>query len=122
MKYASEVNFVRKPQLSKLVPTIQRFGFAVLCVAVALGAALLLQQFNFRDVDAPLFLFAVAAVALHGGAGAAVLALLLSCIAFAYFFVEPRYSFDISGDVPYFFCFRLIRGAGHLVQHPPTPH
>jgi PAS domain S-box-containing protein len=34
-----------------------------------------------------------------------VLALLLSCITFAYFFVEPRYSFDISGDVPYFVIF-----------------
>jgi len=77
----------------------------VLCVAVALGVALLLQRFNFRDVEAPLFLFAVAVAALYGEAGAAVLALLLACITFAYFFVEPRYSFDISGDVPYFIIF-----------------
>jgi len=41
----------RKPQLPKLVSTIQRYGLAVLCVAVALGAALLLQQFNFRDLS-----------------------------------------------------------------------
>jgi protein-histidine pros-kinase len=95
----------RKPQLPKLVSTIQRYGLAVLCVAVALGAALLLQQFNFREVEAPLFLFAVAVATFYGGTGAAALALLLSCITFGYFFVEPRYSFDISGDVPYFIVF-----------------
>jgi PAS domain S-box-containing protein len=95
----------RKPQSARLVSTIQRYGLAILCVVLALGAALWLQQFNFRDVEAPLFLFAVAVAALYGGAGAAVLALLLSCITFAYFFVEPRYSFDISGDVPYFVIF-----------------
>src|SRR6516165_8229440 len=95
----------RKPQSPRLVSTIQRYGLAILCVVLALGAALWVQQFNFRDVEAPLFLFAVAVAALYGGAGAAVLALLLSCITFAYFFVEPRYSFDISGDVPYFIVF-----------------
>ena len=95
----------RKPQSPRLVSTIQRYGLAVLCVALALGAALWVQQFNFRGVEAPLFLFAVAVAALYGGAGAALLALLLSCITFAYFFVEPRYSFDISGDVPYFVIF-----------------
>ena len=95
----------RKPQSPRLVSTIQRYGLAVLCVALALGAALWVQQFNFRDVEAPLFLFAVAVAALYGGAGAAVLALLLSCITFAYFFAEPRYSFDISGDVPYLIVF-----------------
>src|SRR6516164_1147298 len=95
----------RKPQSPRLVSTIQRYGLAVLCVALALGAALWVQQFNFRGVEAPLFLFAVAVAALYGGAGAALLALLLSCITFAYFFAEPRYSFDISGNVPYFLIF-----------------
>src|SRR6516164_8460795 len=94
-----------KPQSPRLLSAIQRYGLAVLCVALALGAAIWVQQFNFRGVEAPLFLFAVAVAALYGGAGAAVLALLLSCITFAYFFAEPRYSFDISSDVPYFVIF-----------------
>src|SRR6516164_8429665 len=94
-----------KPQSPRLLSAIQRYGLAVLCVALALGAAIWVQQFNFRGVEAPLFLFAVAVAALYGGAGAAVLALFLSCITFAYFFVEPRYSFDISGNVPYFLIF-----------------
>ena len=59
----------RKPQLPKLVSTIQRYSLAVLCVAVALGAALWVQQFNFRGLEAPLFLFAVAVAALYGGPG-----------------------------------------------------
>ena len=77
----------------------------MLCVAVALGAALSLQQFNIRDVEAPLFLFALAVAGSYGGVEAAALALFLSCITFAYFFVEPRYSFDLSRDLPYFIIF-----------------
>ncbi|MBV8815238.1 MAG: DUF4118 domain-containing protein, partial [Verrucomicrobia bacterium] len=81
---------------------IQRSGLAVLCVAVALSAALLLRQFNFRDVEASLFLFAVALAALYGGVEAAVVAVFIACIAFAYFFVEPRFSFDLARDAPYY--------------------
>jgi hypothetical protein len=65
----------RKPQLPKLLSTIQRYGLALLSVAVALSGALLLQRFQFRDVEVPLFLFAVAVSAWFGGSGAAVLAL-----------------------------------------------
>ena len=92
----------RKRQLPKPLSTIQRYGLALLSVAVALGGALLLQRFQFRDVEVPLFLFAVAVSAWFGGSGAAVLALLLSCLSFDYFFVEPLYTLDISlSDLPY---------------------
>ena len=95
-----------KPQLPKPLSTIQRYGLAILSVSVALGGALLLERFHFRDVEVPLFLFAVAVAAWYGGAGAAVLALLLSCISFDYFFVEPLYTLDISrSDLPYFIVF-----------------
>jgi hypothetical protein len=69
-----------KPILRKTLSTIQRYGLAVLSVSVALGGALLLGHFQFRDVEVPLFLFSVALSAWYGGTGAAVLALLLSCI------------------------------------------
>lgn len=88
------------PQLLRLVSTIKSYGLAVLCVAVALGTALLLDRLHFPGLVSP-FLLALAIVALYRGAGAAVLALLLSCITFAYFFVGPRYSFDILGFGPY---------------------
>jgi PAS domain S-box-containing protein len=95
-----------KPQLPKAHSTIRRYGLAVLSVSVALGWALFLARFQFRDVEVPLFLFAVAVAAWYGGAGAAVLSLLLSCVSFDYFFVEPLYRLDISrSDLPYFIVF-----------------
>jgi PAS domain S-box-containing protein len=84
----------------------QGYGLAVLFVSVALGGALLLERFHFRDIGIPLFLFAVAIPAWYGGARPAVLALLLSCISFDYFFVEPRYTLEVSrSDLPYFIVF-----------------
>jgi PAS domain S-box-containing protein len=95
-----------KSRRSKPLSAIQGYGLAVLSVSVALGGALLLERFHFRDVGIPLFLFAVAIAAWYGGARPAVLALLLSCISFDYFFVEPRYTLDVSrSDLPYFIVF-----------------
>jgi K+-sensing histidine kinase KdpD len=69
----------------------------VLSVSVALGGALLIERSQLRNIT--LFLFAIAVAAWYGGTGAAVLGLLLSCISFAYFFVEPSHS------IPYFILF-----------------
>jgi len=98
-----------KPPLPKSLSTIQGYGLAVLSVSLALGGALLLGRFTFRDVEVPLFLFALAVAAWYGGTGAAVLALLLSCLSFDYFFVEPLHTLYISGsDLPYFIVFALF--------------
>jgi PAS domain S-box-containing protein len=95
----------RKPQAPKPLSRIQRYGLAVLSVCVALGGALVLQRFNRHDVELPIFVFAVAIATWYGGAGAGVLALLLACTSFDYFFVEPIYSFAFSGDFPYLIVF-----------------
>jgi len=50
---------------------------------VALGGALLLDRLHFRGLVSP-FLLALAVAAWYGGTGPAVLALLVSCISFAY--------------------------------------
>jgi len=93
----------------KPLSAIQRYGLAVLSVSVALGVALLLDRFNFREAGGPLFLFAVAIVSWYGRGGAAALALLLSCISFDYFFVEPLHTFYITGsDLPYFIIFAAL--------------
>jgi PAS domain S-box-containing protein len=95
-----------KPPLPRPLSAIQRYGLAVVSVSVALGASLLLERLHFRDVEVPLYLFAVAIAAWYGEAAAAGLALVLSCISFDYFFTEPRYSLDISpADLPYFVVF-----------------
>jgi K+-sensing histidine kinase KdpD len=90
-----------KSQLPKPLSPIRRYCLAVLSVSLALGGALLAERVHVRDVEVPLFLFAVAVTAWYGGAGAAVLALVLSCAGFDYFFVEPAHTLYISGsDLP----------------------
>jgi len=86
---------------------VLRCGLAVLSVSAALGGALLIERLQLRNIT--LFLFAIAVAAWYGGTGAAVLALLLSCISFAYFFVEPSHALYISrADIPYFILFSLF--------------
>src|SRR5262249_25440071 len=93
----------RKPRLPERLSAIQRYGLAVFSISAALGGALLMQRFHVRDVEVPLFLFALAVTAWYGGGGASALALLLACISFDYFFTEPFYTFYITpSDLPYF--------------------
>ena len=77
----------------------------MLSVSVTLGVALLLDRFHFRDLEVPLFLFAVALAAWYAGPGPAVLTPLLLCLSLDYFFLEPIYSFELSGDLPYLIIF-----------------
>jgi signal transduction histidine kinase len=86
-------------------PTL-RYGFSVVAVAIALGVALALQHYQFREVELPVLTAAIAFTTWYAGAGPAVLAVLLSTACFAYFFAEPIYSFEISPrDLPYFLIF-----------------
>jgi len=73
---------------------VLRYGLAALSVSVVLGGALLIEPLQLRNIT--LFLFAIAVAAWYGGTALAVLALLLSCISFAYFFVEPSHTLYIS--------------------------
>src|SRR5208282_2291432 len=85
---------------------LQRYGLAVVSVGVALAAALLLQHFHLRDAAVPLLLFAVAITAWYGGPRPAVLAVILSLISVAYYFVPPLYSLYIEAtEIPYFIIF-----------------
>jgi signal transduction histidine kinase len=96
----------RRSRLSGLLFAIQPYGLAVLVVSLALGAALFLQLVHFHDAAVPLFLFAVAIASWYGGVGAGGLGLLLSCLLFSYFFVEPIYSINVApSEFPYFIIF-----------------
>jgi signal transduction histidine kinase len=95
-----------KLRFPTLVSITQHYGLALLSVSVALGLALLLQRFHFRDVEVPLFLFAIALTAWYGGTRPAVLALLLSCTSFDFYFAEPLHSLRVSRSaLPYFVAF-----------------
>ena len=67
----------------------------MLSVSVALGGALLLDRLHFRGLVSP-FLLTLAVAAWYGGTGPAVLALVLSCISFAYFFLGPFHTLLIA--------------------------
>lgn len=92
--------------LHRGVSPIQRYGFSVVCVAIALGLALASQYYQFRDVGLPLLALSIGIVTWYAGIGPSVLAVVLSAFAFNYFFTEPIYSFAVSrNDLPYFFIF-----------------
>ena len=82
----------RDPSSPTTMPTILRYGIAVLSVAIAIGLDFLL----LRHFDAKLtpFLFAVAATVWYAGAGPGVLAIVLSVLSLNYFFLQPFFSFN----------------------------
>jgi len=98
-----------KPPLSEPLAAIPRYGLAVLSVALALGAALLIDRLGFRGIEVPVFLFAIAGTVWFAGSGPAVVALVLSSLLFNYYFTEPFYSLYVtSSDLPYYVVFLLF--------------
>jgi PAS domain S-box-containing protein len=90
----------------KRLSAFQGYGLSVLSASMALGGALLLAHFHFRDAAVPLFLFAVAVTSWYGGAGPAAVAVILSTTFFNYFFIEPIYTLYVqASEVPYFIMF-----------------
>jgi PAS domain S-box-containing protein len=99
----------QKPSIRKDLPPILRYGLAAGSVALALGLALLLERYNFRGVEFPLFVFAIAVSVWYAGLWPGVLAVVLSSLVFNYFFTEPRYTFYVSRiDLPYYVAFILF--------------
>jgi PAS domain S-box-containing protein len=97
------------PSISRDLPAIPRYGLAVTSVAIALGTALLLERNQFHGVEFPLFLFSIAITVWYAGLWAAVLAVVLSSLAFNYYFTEPRYTFYVARvDIPYYVVFILF--------------
>lgn len=94
---------------TELFSAVQRYGFAVASFAVALGAALLANRYQFRGVEFPAFLFAIALTVWHAGPGPGVATLVLSSFAFNYFFTEPYYTLFIArSDLPYYLIYILF--------------
>jgi PAS domain S-box-containing protein len=99
----------QKPTIRKDLPPILRYGLALGSVALMLGLALLLERYNFRGVEFPLFLFAIAVSVWYAGLWPGLLAVVLSSLAFNFFFTEPRYTFYVSRiDLPYYVVFVLF--------------
>ncbi len=95
----------RDPSSPTPMPTILRYGIAVLSVAIAIG----LDFFLLRQFEAILtpFLFAVAATVWYAGTWPGVLVIALSVLSLNYFFLRPGFSFSpiTSADLVYLtFC------------------
>jgi len=87
----------------------QRYSLPVLSVALALEAALLLDQSGFHSATVPLFISAIAIASWYGGQRSAVLVVLLCSIAFDYFFVAPLHSLSVAPkELPAFIIFALF--------------
>src|SRR5712672_2884584 len=83
----------RDPSSLTPMPTILRYGIAVLSVAIAIGLGFFLLQ-HFEAKLTP-FLFAVAATVWYAGTGPGVLAIVLSVLSLNYFFLlHPFLSFS----------------------------
>jgi light-regulated signal transduction histidine kinase (bacteriophytochrome) len=90
---------------------IRRYGLAFLAVSLALGVSFFVQGFHFGHAEITPLLFALAITAWYGGEGPAILALVLSCAGFDFFFTEPRYTlYIVPADIPYFIVFALFAG------------
>jgi DNA-binding winged helix-turn-helix (wHTH) protein len=89
---AAAEEFGGDPSSPTPMPTILRYGIAVLSVAIAIG----LDFFLLRYFDAILtpFLFAVAATVWYAGTGPGVLAIVLSVLSLNYFFLDSFFSFS----------------------------
>src|SRR5271154_441274 len=62
-----------------------RYGFSVVCVAVALGLALAGRRYGFGDAELPLFDLAIVVVTWFAGIGPSAIAVALSTASFDYF-------------------------------------
>jgi K+-sensing histidine kinase KdpD len=87
-----------RERLASVRSAILRYGVSVVCVAIALGLAFGAGVYGIRDLELPVFEIAIVLVAWFAGLGPSIVAVLLSSACFTYFFTEPRYSFEISGD------------------------
>ncbi len=88
---------------------IRRYALALVSVAIALGVGLFMVSHHIERVGLPLFLFAIAVTAWYAGTGPTILALILSSLAFDYYFTPPFGSFRVTpSDLPYYLIYILF--------------
>jgi PAS domain S-box-containing protein len=99
----------QKPSSLKDLRPVQRYVLAVVSVALALGSAISFERYNFRGVEFPLFLFAIALTVWYAGPGPGILAVVLSSLSFNYFFTEPLYTFYVErSEIPQYIIFVIF--------------
>jgi PAS domain S-box-containing protein len=106
---AARRTIARHESLIASLSKVGRYGLSVASVAVALGIALLLEHYDIRRLEFPVFLFEIALVVWYLGVGPAMLAVVASGLVFDYFFAPPLHSLYVHlADLPYFIVFLLF--------------
>jgi PAS domain S-box-containing protein len=116
--------------MSKLNPLLWRkpsaiwgYGIAILLVAAAVMISRWPAMY-LETAPASLFLLAVMISAWLGGIGPGLLAVVLSCLAFYYYALQPLHSFAVkSAEIPRFFIFgvsALVAGSLSAAQRSAT--
>jgi C4-dicarboxylate-specific signal transduction histidine kinase len=86
-------------------PAIVRYGYGVLVVVLAFGAAVALRSF---DLEGFLFVIAVAVAVWIGGRGPGVLSIMLSVLVLHYVFIAPRNTGGMLPTYAYFVVFSVL--------------
>src|SRR6202035_1240521 len=88
------------------LPMILNYGIAVLAAAITIGAEVAFNRLWGINPTVSLFLCAIMLVAWIGGSGPALLATVLTVLAFDYFLLNPVYSFALEvTEIPRFVLF-----------------
>jgi K+-sensing histidine kinase KdpD len=99
---------------------VGRYALAVAAIAVALGCGLVLDRYKVSGQESSLLLFAIVLTAWYLGVGPAAVAVVLSVLAYDYFFSEPRYSLDLQPTdliaMAVFLLFAIVLTAFSLVR------
>ena len=77
---------------------VGRYGFAVACVAIAVGLGLALSAYTGADLGRHPLSLAIAIAAWYAGVGPSVLSVLLATACYDYFFTLPLYEFNFTSE------------------------
>ncbi len=95
--------------LSKTGSLIRNYGLSVVLSAIALGLSLVTQSIGIEKLGFPLFLATIAMTVWYAGNGPGVLAIVLSTLAYDYYFTPPFHTFGVEqADRPYIAGFILF--------------
>jgi signal transduction histidine kinase len=99
----------REGQVRRLWYRAVPYLLTTMSVAAALYGSLAFDRLGVRNMEFALFLFAIASTIWYPRLGPAVLAVVLSGVAFNYYFVAPRYTLAVEpADAPYLAAFVLF--------------
>jgi K+-sensing histidine kinase KdpD len=97
------MNITHKQTIRLGIARLARYGFAVVCVAIAVGLGLVFQMYTIIDPQRQLLSIAIVVATWYAGLGPSVLAVLLSTLCYVFFYpasLSPQPNFGRSPTPP----------------------